>query len=109
VRATPNAKPGPVRRPRQRHSATLAGCASGTVPQFEWTKSRGPVIEILASAVVVWQLKGTDKRREQKALRLIGSAFMLLALYIAIQSTYVLAVGFRPHHSQLGIAWLALT
>jgi hypothetical protein len=43
VRATPNAKPGPVRRPRQRHSATLAGCASGTVPQFEWTKSRGPV------------------------------------------------------------------
>jgi hypothetical protein len=43
VRATPNTKPGPVRRPRQRHSATLAGCASGTVPQFEWTKSRGPV------------------------------------------------------------------
>jgi RHS repeat-associated protein len=44
MRATPNTKPGPVRRPRQRHSATLPGCASGTVPQFEWTKSRGPVI-----------------------------------------------------------------
>jgi RHS repeat-associated protein len=43
VRATTNTKPGPFRRPRQRHSATLAGCASGTVPQFEWTKSRGPV------------------------------------------------------------------
>ena len=43
MRATPNPKPGPVRRPRQRHSATLPGCASGTVPQFEWTKSRGPV------------------------------------------------------------------
>jgi len=67
------------------------------------------LIEILASAVVVWQLKGIDKQREQKALRLIGIAFMLLALYIAIQSTYVLAAGFRPHHSQLGIAWLALT
>lgn len=67
------------------------------------------LIEILASAVVVWQLKGVDKQRERKALRLIGSAFMLLALYIAIQSTYVLAAGFRPHHSQLGIAWLTLT
>jgi hypothetical protein len=43
MRATPNTKPGPVRRPRQRHSATLPGCASGTVPQFEWTKNRGPV------------------------------------------------------------------
>jgi divalent metal cation (Fe/Co/Zn/Cd) transporter len=67
------------------------------------------LIEIVASAVVVWQLKGADKRREQKALRLIGIAFVLLAVYIGAQSVYVLAVGFRPHHSQLGIAWLALT
>jgi divalent metal cation (Fe/Co/Zn/Cd) transporter len=67
------------------------------------------LIEIVASAVVVWQLKGSDKPREQKALRLIGVAFMLLALYIGAQSLYVLAVAFRPHHSQLGIAWLALT
>jgi divalent metal cation (Fe/Co/Zn/Cd) transporter len=67
------------------------------------------LIEIVASAVVVWQLKGTDKRRERKALRVIGGAFILLALYIGTQSLYVLAVGFRPHHSQLGIAWLALT
>jgi divalent metal cation (Fe/Co/Zn/Cd) transporter len=67
------------------------------------------LIEIVASAVVVWQLKGTDKPREQRALRLIGIAFMLLALYLGLQSTYVLAVAFRPHHSQLGIAWLALT
>jgi divalent metal cation (Fe/Co/Zn/Cd) transporter len=67
------------------------------------------LIEIVASAVVVWQLKGTDKHREHKALRLIGIAFILLALYIGAQSTYVLAAGFRPHHSQLGIVWLALT
>jgi divalent metal cation (Fe/Co/Zn/Cd) transporter len=67
------------------------------------------LIEIVASAVVVWQLKGTGKAREQKALRVIGVAFIVLALYIATQSTYVLVAGFRPHHSQLGIAWLALT
>lgn len=67
------------------------------------------LIEILASAVVVWQLKGSDKAREQRALRLIGTAFILLALYIGAQSAYVLAVAFRPHHSQVGIVWLALT
>ena len=67
------------------------------------------LIEIVASTVVVWQLKGTDSAREQKALRLIGIAFILLAVYIGAQSTYVLAAGFRPHQSQLGMAWLALT
>src|SRR5690348_15181397 len=59
------------------------------------------LIEIVASTVVVWQLKGTDKARERRALRVIGVAFVLLALYIAAQSSYVLAVGFRPHHSQV--------
>ena len=67
------------------------------------------LIEIVASAVVVWQLKGVVKAREQKALRLIGIAFVLLALYIGAQSAFVLAVGFRPHQSQVGIGWLALT
>lgn len=67
------------------------------------------LIEIFASAVVVWQLNGTDKERERKALRAIGYAFVLLALYIGAQSLYVLAAGFKPQHSLLGIVWLALT
>ena len=40
---------------------------------------------------------------------MIGSAFVALAIYLGVQSTVVLAVGFRPHHSALGIAWTALT
>jgi divalent metal cation (Fe/Co/Zn/Cd) transporter len=67
------------------------------------------LIEIGASAVVVWQLKDTDKARERKALRLIGYAFVVLAFYIGAQSLFVLAAGFKPHHSLLGISWLALT
>jgi divalent metal cation (Fe/Co/Zn/Cd) transporter len=67
------------------------------------------MIEIVASAVVVWQLRGTDKARERTALRIIGYAFVLLSLYIGVQSLYVLAVGFKPHHSPVGISWLALT
>jgi len=32
-----------------------------------------------------------------------------LALYLGIQSTVVLVIGFRPHHSLLGIVWTAVT
>ena len=67
------------------------------------------LIEIVASLVVVWQLKGVAHAREGRALRIIGVAFLLLAAYIAAQSSYVLATGFRPHHSLAGIVWLALT
>lgn len=67
------------------------------------------LIEIVASAVVVWQLKGTAKARERQALQMLGTAFVALALYIAAQSIYVLAAELRPHHSQVGIEWLALT
>ncbi len=67
------------------------------------------LIEILASVVVVWQLKDAGVERERRALRLIGVAFLLLALYIACQSGYVLAAGARPHSSPLGLGWLGAT
>jgi divalent metal cation (Fe/Co/Zn/Cd) transporter len=66
-------------------------------------------IEILASVVVVWQLRGAGDHREQRALRIIGIAFVALAAYIALQSLYVLARGVHPHHSPVGITWLSLT
>lgn len=68
------------------------------------------VIEIVASAVVVWQLRGaTDHGRERVALRIIAVAFALLALYITIQSAVILASGSRPGSSGAGIVWLAAT
>lgn len=48
-------------------------------------------------------------RAARTALRLIGYAFLQLAFYIGAQCIYVLAAGLRPHHSLIGIAWLALT
>jgi len=67
------------------------------------------LIEIGASTVVLWELSGTGEERQKRALRLIGAGFALLACYLLTQSTWVLATGFRPHHSSLGIAWTAVT
>ena len=67
------------------------------------------LIEIGASTVVIWELSGTGEDRQRRALRLIGGAFALLAVYLAVQSTIVLDVGFRPRHSALGIVWTAIT
>jgi divalent metal cation (Fe/Co/Zn/Cd) transporter len=67
------------------------------------------LIEIGASTVVIWELSGTGQDRQQRALTMIGAAFGLLAIYLAVQSTVVLAAGYRPAHSPAGIAWTAVT
>jgi len=67
------------------------------------------VIEIGASCVVLWELADASRSRQRRALRMIGTAFLALALYLSVQSTVVLAVGFRPHHSPLGVVWTAMT
>jgi divalent metal cation (Fe/Co/Zn/Cd) transporter len=67
------------------------------------------LIEIGASAVVVWELSGTGQARQRRALNLIAYAFIALALYLLIQSTWVLASGHRAAHSPAGIAWTAIT
>ena len=67
------------------------------------------LIEIGASTVVVWELAGTSPERQRRGLRLIGYAFAALAAYLLAQSTVVLATGYHPRHSVLGIAWTAVT
>jgi len=67
------------------------------------------LVEIGASAVVLWELAGTGEARRQRALRLIGAAFVALAVYITAQSTIVLTTGQHPKQSLVGIAWTSLT
>lgn len=67
------------------------------------------LIEIGASTVVLWELSGTGEERQRRALRLIGVGFALLSGYLLVQSSWVLATGFRPHHSALGVVWTAVT
>ena len=67
------------------------------------------LIEIGASTVVLWELSGSGEKRQRRALRLIGGAFLVLAAYLIIQSVLVLVTGHRPGHSVLGISWTAVT
>ncbi len=67
------------------------------------------VVEIGASWVVLWELADTTATRRDRAMRMIGTAFVLLAIYLAAQSTVVLVTGFRPHHSPAGMVWTAGT
>jgi divalent metal cation (Fe/Co/Zn/Cd) transporter len=71
------------------------------------------VIEVFASAVVVWHvLPGheTDHpERTRLALRLVAAAFALLALVLAGAAIRDLATGRRAGESPFGIAYLAVT
>lgn len=66
-------------------------------------------IEIGASLVVVWELTGHDGDRERVALRLIGCAFLAVAVYVTAQAAYTIVGGHHPERTTLGIVWTALT
>lgn len=68
------------------------------------------IIEIFASAVVVWHLRGdTNPLRSQRALRLVGFAFCLLAISLAVAATRDLITGRVAGESWPGIVYLAIT
>ncbi len=76
------------------------------------------LIEIFAAVVVIWQLTAHGapavvalrlKARERPALRLIGGAFLALALYVTVQVAYSVITHRHPASSPGGMAWLAAT
>lgn len=61
-------------------------------------------IEVFAAGVVVWQLKRPDDEgRQALALRLIGSTFFALAIYVSYEAIKDLVTQDRPDASILGI------
>ena len=67
------------------------------------------LIEIGASAVVLWELSGTGEHRRRRALRMIAIAFLALGGYLVAQSVIALVVGHHPSPSVGGIVWTAVT
>ena len=79
------------------HSVALVGFGFDTL------------LEIGASTVVLWELRGTGGTRQRPALRLLSGAFAVLGLYLLAQTGWSLAHAVRPAPSALGLAWLGLT
>ncbi len=79
-----------LRRGLQLEYVTLGGNMVGTVVVVAATIAARSValagfgldslIEIFASLIVVWQFTDAGEQREKRALRLIGGAFLALAL-----------------------------
>ncbi len=67
------------------------------------------LIEIFASVVVVWQLKGVGQHRERAALRLISVAFFMLVIYVLLQSGHTLLTQAHRQTTPLGMIWLMAT
>jgi multisubunit Na+/H+ antiporter MnhG subunit len=83
---------------RQQHSLALFGFGVDSV------------IEILASVIVIWQLKAAyNKRHEQLAVKCIGVSFILLSVYIIIQAWLNLTGSFSPKPTIVSIIWLLVT
>ncbi len=71
------------------------------------------VVEIFASTVVIRNLRDDrhdpGDRRVHRSLRLIATAFWLLALFLVVITIRGLIRGDRPDGSPLGVAYLAVT
>jgi divalent metal cation (Fe/Co/Zn/Cd) transporter len=63
------------------------------------------LIELVAAAIVVWQLAGVGgEDRETRAMRLIGATFLASAAYLLVESIRELAAGTHSAHSGPGLA-----
>jgi divalent metal cation (Fe/Co/Zn/Cd) transporter len=67
------------------------------------------VIESLSGAILLWRLQvhQADDRREQRALRLVGVSFLVLAAYIAGDAAWSLIRREPPEASPAGIVLAA--
>lgn len=71
------------------------------------------LVEVFASVVVIWHMtpgeRGHHVQRDRRAMRLVGIAFGVLALYLLVTGTRSLIVRSDPASSPLGIAYLVVT
>ncbi len=66
-------------------------------------------IEVFSSGLVVWDLKGAHKNSEKIALKLIGSAYLVVSAYIFIDAAQSLLSSHHADRSYAGIILLAVT
>lgn len=87
--------------------AVTAGLLAGSVSLVAFGLDSS--VEVFASAVVVWELRGADRRGERRALRAIGAAYILVAIYVLIQAVSALRLAEPPDSSPVGMVFLGAT
>lgn len=85
----------------------IAGILAGSIALMSF--GLDSVIELLASCVLLWRLRGDDKTKdsiqaERKALLLVGWSFVALAVYVAADSAYSLWMRKQSEKTLFGIA-----
>lgn len=86
--------------------AVAAGLAAGSVALMAF--GIDSVIECVAAFVVLQTFRaeqaGRSDAREQRALRIIGATFFVLAAYIVADASYTLIAASKPETSAAGVA-----
>ena len=88
-------------------AAVGAGLLAGSVALVAFGLDSS--VEVFASAVVVWELRGADRRRERRAVRAIGAAYLVVAGYVMLDAVNALRNANHPETSAVGMVLLAST
>jgi divalent metal cation (Fe/Co/Zn/Cd) transporter len=88
-------------------AAVAAGIIAGSVALLAF--GLDSMIEVFASIVVVWQLRGGGEARERLALRLIGAAYLAVAVYVLQEAIRSLVAHHQAEASPWGIVLLCGT
>jgi divalent metal cation (Fe/Co/Zn/Cd) transporter len=70
------------------------------------------MVEAFAGLILIWRFAGGragSEAAEDRAQRLIGASFFLIAAYVAIEATRTLVIGDHPDPSWVGIALATVT
>lgn len=88
-------------------ASVAAGILAGSVALVAF--GLDSMVEVFASAVVVWQMHGANEERETLALKLIGGAYLAVSLYVLQEAVRSLIAHHRADASPWGIALLCGT
>lgn len=88
-------------------AALAAGLIAGSVSLVAFGLDSS--VEVFASVVVVWELRGADRREEQRAVRAIGAAYLVVAVYVLADAVNALRTANHPGASPIGMVLLAAT
>lgn len=88
-------------------AAMAIGLTSGSVSLFAYGLESS--VEVFSSSVTVWELRGAEKGRKKKALKMIGIAYLIVSAYIFIDAIKSLFEGHHAQQSPLGIIFLIIT